>query len=129
MIIEGLYNSGYEKEAADIFIRLMNSVSANLKKEKTFRRFYNAEKDTASAEANIISGLPSVSLFIHLLGLRLISSWKLEVHGFNPFPWPVEIKFRGLQIISLSDHIKIKFPNGKEKVILDPSPCIVEISP
>ncbi|MCK5344065.1 MAG: hypothetical protein KAR20_11715, partial [Candidatus Heimdallarchaeota archaeon] len=41
MIIEGLYNSGYEKEAAEIFIRLMNSVSANLKKEKTFRRFYN----------------------------------------------------------------------------------------
>ena len=50
-----------------------------------------------------------------LLGMKIFSPHKVGIHGFNPFPWPVEINFRGLNISAFSDHINIKFPNGKEK--------------
>lgn len=129
MIIEGLYASGFRKEATEIFVRIMNAVSKRFKKEKSFSRFYHAEKDSSSGEPNIISGLPSISLFLQLLGMKIFSPWKIEFHGFNPFPWDVEIKYRGLQIKSFHDHIRIKFPNGKEKMIYDPTPCVIQSNP
>ena len=129
MIIKGLYDNGHEKEAAEIFSGLMNNISLNLKRNKSFHRFYHAEQDSVSGESNIISGLPPLSLFIHLLGLKIFSPRKIGIHGFNSFSNPVEINFKGLQITSFSDHIKIKFPDGNEKIILDPKPCIVETSP
>jgi hypothetical protein len=107
----------------------MKTISSTLKRDKSFHRFYNAESESASGESNIISGLPSVTLFLHLLGLQIISPWKVGIHGFNPFPWPVDVNFRGLHISAFSDHLKIKFPNGKEKIVLDPTLCTIETSP
>jgi hypothetical protein len=129
MIIKALYDQGFHQEAAEIFGSLMKAVSSTLKRGKSFHRFYNAEIEFASGESNIISGLPSITLFLHLLGLQIITPWKVGVHGFNPFPWPVDVNFKGLHITTFSDHIKIQFPNGKEKIILDSTPCTVETSP
>ena len=126
LIIKALYDLGFQNEAAEIYTGLMKTISSNLRKEKSFRRFYHAVDQSASGEPNIISGLPSISLFIHLIGLKIYTPSKIGVHGFNPFPWPVEINYRGLQIISHSDQIKVRFPNGKEKLVLDQTPCIIE---
>lgn len=128
-IIKGLYDNGYKKEAIKIYSSLINNIAGNLNKNKSFSQFYHSELDSSSGETNIISGLPSISLFLHLLGIQIINQWKIKVHAFNPFPWPVEISYKGINITCQNDHLKIRFPNRKEEIIFDPSPCIIETSP
>jgi hypothetical protein len=104
---------------------MMNSIATNLERDKSFHQFYDSEKFSSSGEANIISGLPTISLFLHLLGIKIFNPNKVMINNFNPFPDSVTVRFRGLTINSYSDHIRLEFPNGKSQTILDPTPCIV----
>ena len=129
MVGEGLLAYGYRQAAAGLVNRLMSGITANLKREHAFRRQYHAEKESGIGEVNALQGLPPIGLFLATLGVRIISPWKLYLDGFNPYPRPVQLQYRGLIIECRSDVTGVIFPDGQTVTIDDPAPCLVEARP
>ena len=93
--------------------RLMQSMLLNLKGNGAFRRTYNAQTGEGSGERNILYGLAPLGLFLETLGVRLISSHQVYLWGFNPFPWPITVKYRGLTVLRQRDKTIVIFPDGQ----------------
>ena len=65
-------------------------------------------------EGGHVSGLFPVWLFLEVLGVRLLSPRKVRLDGANPFPWPVEVRWRGLRVRREADVTRVTFPDGQE---------------
>jgi hypothetical protein len=124
---EGLVAYGYRDQAAQLVSRIMAAIIHNLKQEGAFRRYYNADSGKGSGERNILSGLPPLGLFLETLGVRLISPHKVALAGYNPFPWPVTLKYRGLTIVRQREKSIVVFPDGQTVNIEDTQPRIVAL--
>jgi hypothetical protein len=127
LVGEGLVTYGYRDEAAELVSNLMGAVIANLKQEGAFRRYYNAETGKGNGELNALSGLPPLGLFLLTLGIRLISPHKVAVVGYNPFPWPVTIKYRGLTVVRQRGNTMVVFPDGQTVNIDDTEPRLISL--
>jgi hypothetical protein len=122
---EGLLQYGYRAQAAELVTRLMRAVVQTLKREAAFRRYYHADTGAGVGERNGLNGLAPVGLYLDVLGVRLISSRKVGLSGFNPFPLPVTVKYRGLTVLRQKDKTIVIFPDGQTVTVDDPSPRIV----
>lgn len=127
LIGEGLLSYGYQAEAAELVSRLMKAVTQTLKGKRAFQRYYNADNGQGSGERNALSGLAPLNLFLESLGVRLISSSRVHLTGFNPFPWPVTIKYHGMSVLCKKDSTTVTFPDGQSVVVEDPSPQYVSL--
>jgi hypothetical protein len=127
MIADGLLRYGYRAQAAELLARLMAAIVNTLKKERTFRRSFNAETGQPAGEFNSLSGLAPLGLFLETLGVRLISSKKVGLTGFNPFPWLVTVKYRGITILRQKDKTIVIFPDSQTVTVTDPEPRIVSL--
>jgi hypothetical protein len=127
LIGEGLLIYGYQAEAAELTSRLMAAVIQSLKQDHAFRRYYHTQTGCGSGEWNALSGLAPLGLFMETLGVRLISHQKVALKGFNPFPWPVTVKFRGITILCRKENSMVIFPDGQTVSIDDPAPCIISL--
>jgi len=127
LIGKGLINYGFRAEAAELVNRLMAAVVNNLVKHKSFAQSYNVETGAGVGERNALQGLAPLSLFLETLGVRLISPTKVALEGFNPFPWPVTITYRGLTILREDKKTRVTFPGGQTAVVKSPDLHIVEL--
>ena len=127
LVGEGLLQYGYRAEAAELVTRLMAGVTQSLKSEAAFRQYYHARSGRGLGERNSLSGLAPLSLFLQTLGVRLISPQRVALAGFNPFPWPVTVKYRGLTVLCQKDKTVVIFPNGQTAVVDDPAPRMVTL--
>jgi hypothetical protein len=127
LIGEGLVRYGHQEAAADLVTHLMSGIVQNLKLENAFRRYYHAETGMGVGERNALQGLAPLGLFLEALGVRLISPQKVELSGFNPFPWPITVKYRGLTILRLKDKSTVIFPDGQAISVDDPAPHVVAL--
>ncbi len=125
MIIEGLLAYNRIQESAELFIRLMSGIIENLKKEAAFRAHYRADVTTSIGQRNHLIGLPSPGLFLEILGVRPISPTKVKLLRKNPFPWPVQVNYRGSKIESRQDAVEVQFLNGETITITEEFPCLV----
>lgn len=129
LVGEGLVDYGYREYAAQLVTHLMNAVVASLKKEGTFYRYYDSETGAGLGERDCLTGLAPLSLFLHALGVRLITPNQVALEGLNPFPWPITVKYKGLTVLRQKDKTLVVFPNGQTSEVKDPSPCIVTNEP
>jgi hypothetical protein len=127
LIGRGLLAYGYRDEAARLFNNLMKGILRSLKEQQAFRRYYQADTGQGRGERNPLQGLAPVSFFLECLGLRLISPRKVLLNGFNPFPWPVTVKYRGMTILCVKDKSTVIFPDGQAITIDDPTPRVVSL--
>lgn len=127
LIGEGLVKYGYHEEAVVLFTRLMEAIVENLKQHQAFYRAYHSQNGQGLGEQNALSGLPPLGLFLDILGVRILSSRRVALKGYNPFPLPITLKFRGLTLIREANQTKITFPGGQTAVIRNPSPRIVTV--
>lgn len=127
MIAGGVLSYGAVREAADLVTRLMKAVIQNLQSSHSFYQNYHAERGAGFGERNTVHGLAPVGLFLDVLGVRNISSKSVQIEGRNPFPWPVTINYRGVNVLRGLDRTVITFPNAKNIIVEDPSPCIVRM--
>jgi hypothetical protein len=58
--------------------------------------------------------------------VRLINPWRVGLYGENPYPWPVEVRYRGQSILRSHGQTTVTFPDGEIVEVDDPSDCIVE---
>ena len=127
LIGEGLLRYGYAQDAVTLFTRLMETVTANLKRDQTFYQHYHALTGSGSGERDTLRGLPPIGLFLEILGVRILSPRRIALHGHNPFPMPVTLKFRGLTIVREKKRTRLTFPGGQTAVIKSPKPRVVTI--
>ena len=127
LICEGLVSYGYRKQAAKILANIMRAVIASIKRDGVFRRAYDIHTGEGMEESNTLHGLAPIPLFLEILGVRIIDPKKIILLDFNPFPWPVTLKYQGTTVFSLSDRITVIFPNGQTINILDSLPCQVSL--
>lgn len=110
---EGLLRYGFTGVAAHLVTSLMNAVIHSLKTTGGFYESYHATDGQGIGERNSILGLAPVGLFLQALGIQWIQRNKAIIHGINPFPWPVTVKYRGIEITRRVSETILKYPGGK----------------
>lgn len=126
MIGEGLVDYDYRDEAVTLLGKLITASSASLRQDKGFAEFYHADRSERQGEREHALGAPPLSLFLHILGLRLISPRKVILRGHNPFPWPVRVRWRGVSIRWEGEHASVTFPDGGQIAIEGDAVQVVE---
>jgi hypothetical protein len=127
LIIEGLLRYGYRSLAAELFERNMKAIILSLKKDQAFRRLYLAESGIGIGEKNIVGMLAPIGVFLLTLGVQVLSPKRIVLEAFNPFPWPVTIKYRGLTLIRQKKNTMIIFPDGNNITIKNGKTQIITI--
>jgi len=125
MLGEGLVNYGYRAEAADLIARLMRGMLYTLKEEKAFREAYNPDQLEGLGDRDYLWGVAPVALFMHTLGVRIVSPRKVYLSGRNPFPWPVTIRHKGLTIVRTHDATTVTFPSGRSASTRDATEQVI----
>jgi hypothetical protein len=114
MLGEGLVRYGFRREAAELFGRLMQGPLAALRAEGVFRERYRADAAEGTGERNHVAGVPPLSLFLRVLGVRLLAPQRVALEGTNPFPWPVTVRWRGLEVRrEPAGATVVTFPDGQ----------------
>jgi Mannosylglycerate hydrolase MGH1-like glycoside hydrolase domain len=126
LIAEGVLSYGFRREAAQILNSIMEGIIQNFRRYKSFRSPQHCETGEGIGERNTLRGLPPLGLFLETLGVHIISPWKVALEGANPFPWPVEVQYRGLRVSRGLEQTIVTFPDGEIVEIDDPTNCIVE---
>ena len=127
MLGEGLVNYGHMDRAVDLLHRLMAAVVHSLKTDKAFREKYNSDTLAGLGERDPICGLAPVTLFLHVLGVRLIHPHKVQVARRNPFSWPVTIRWLGLSVyLEPGGPITVTFPDGQSMQVSGDKPQEIE---
>jgi hypothetical protein len=128
MVGEALLAYNHRNEAVDLISRIMQAIIENLKREQSFRSHYHAVEPKAAGQRNALVGLPPIGLFLETLGVRPITPWKVEISNQNPFPWPVKVQYRGMQVVSTDREVTVIFPDGEEVTVDKQIPCMLEHS-
>jgi hypothetical protein len=126
LIGEGLVNYGYRELAAELMQRLMSAITNSLASVGAFKQYYNADTGEGFGETNHVAGLAPLGLFLTTLGVKIYSNNAVELRGFNPFPWPVTIKYRGLTVLRQREKTDVIFFDGQTVTITEPQPLIVK---
>jgi hypothetical protein len=113
LIIEGMVDNGYIQEAVEFFTRLMNAILPSLRQNGVFRECYNAQTGQPFGETNSLHGLPPLGLFLQILGIKSIQTDQVILQGFNPFSWPVTVKYQGITITRHPKDTVVTFPGGQ----------------
>jgi len=111
-ILEGLLAYGYQETAADLFTRLMNGICQNFETDGHFHESFSASTGKIAGENDTLTSLPPLGLFLQILGLRSLSPKEIILQGLNPFPWPVTVQYRGIELSFFSDQTRVKSANG-----------------
>lgn len=125
LIGEGLVRYGYHDLAAELYSRWMDAILQNLQQTGAFRKQFNGNTGQGIGERNALSGLPPLRLFLEILGVQILSPWKVRLAGKNPFPWPVKIRYRGMTIARDAEVTLLTFPDGQTVKVNNPAPCII----
>lgn len=115
---EAMLAHGLRSETADLVTRLMNAVIPVLKQQRSFRQFYHAQTGQPFGERNMLTGLPPLSLFLQAAGIDRIAPDEILLSGFNPFPWPITVKYRGITIVRQERQTVVTYPDG-QSITLD----------
>ena len=125
LIGKGLLGYGLRKEAAQLTARLMSAVIQNLKQQHAFAYSYQAATGAGLGERNSVQGLAPLGLFLDVLGLQIMTPWRVILNEKNPFPWPVTVKYRGLAVTRQADQTVVVFPDGRMITLVDPTNAVV----
>ena len=117
MIGEGLVDHGYLEEAAELVGRLMQACLHTLHEDRDWREAYHPDRPGGIGKLGHSSGVAPLSLFLYVLGVRLISPRKIALRGYNPFPWPIWLSHRGIEILWNKDGALVRFPDGSEATL------------
>ncbi|OGO16593.1 MAG: hypothetical protein A2Z14_11555 [Chloroflexi bacterium RBG_16_48_8] len=125
---EALLAYGFRIEAAGLFQNLMQAILLTLRREKAFREIYHPDFSKGSGERDHICGLVPLGLFLACLGIHFIKPNEFVLRGDNPFPWPVTVRWKGIEIRCFEEHKEVIFPNGEQLEIVGSEPRLIKKS-
>ncbi len=127
LIAEGLLAYGFRQEAARLIERMMHAVIVNLKRSRQVSALYHAATGDGAGDRGALPGLAPVGLFLQTLGLKQLSEKKVVLEGFNPFPWPVNVQYRGININFDAAQTIIELPDGQQLSIDNPRRHVIQL--
>lgn len=113
LVGEALLTHHQQSLAAELVTRIMKAIVQNLKKFGCFFEFIDAQTGNGSGERNHLRGLAPIGLFLAVLGVYICSNREVILQGFNPFPWPVIVKYQGMTVARRSHETQVTFPTGQ----------------
>lgn len=128
-IIDGLLNYGQRDLAADLFSRMMDAVVLSLQEQHAFHEFYHAQTGAPIGDRNHLRGLAPVGLLLRILGIRKLTKNQIILDDFCPYPWPITVKYQGVEIHSHPTHAVVTFPNGQSACLSGPGPHQISLLP
>ncbi len=126
MLGEGLVDYGYLPQAAELVGRLVAACLGALVRDKSFRETYHPDQELAMGARDHAGGVAPLSLFLYVLGVKLISPHKVILRGQNPFPWPIRMRWQGLEINWNKTAATVRFADGAEVKVEGEQPQVVE---
>lgn len=116
-VLDGLIRYGERKKAAELFVRMMKPVTQAIQRELKLYQSYHCETGKPQGAQNSLLSLVPIGIFLKILGVKIISPFKVELDGHNPFPWPVTIKYQGLTLVKQANKTLVIFPNGQSMTV------------
>ncbi len=126
MMGEGLLHYGYRAEAAELITRLMTAMGHTLKTEKAFREAYNSDVLEGLGDRDYLWGVAPVALFMRAVGIRILGPRRVHLEGYNPFPWPVTVRHKGVTVTKTVNEATVTFSSGKQVTVTEPTPQFID---
>lgn len=112
LLIEHLNRIGEKKLAFDLLSRLMLGFTGMLKREHALMEGFTSDGGSCWGNRNGLSGLLPPLLLLELAGIQIINEQKVSISGENSCPWPLIVRFRGLEVRREGKNTTIQFPDG-----------------
>jgi len=122
LVGEGLLAYGYHSAAMELFSHTMDAITGSLKRYHSFRQLYDAETGQPFGERNHLRGLVPLGFFLKLIGIQKITPQEIFIDQFNPFPFTVTVKYRGMMIACHTHDAVVTFPTGQIARVSGPGP-------
>ena len=122
LIGEGLIENGNKSIAVRIMEHLMEALSKNLQQHGALFERFHGNSAVPQGERYTLNSLAPLGLFLKTIGIQHLSPREIILDGYNPYPWPVTIRYRNL---SLSIHAKdatITFADGQVVIVSGKGP-------
>lgn len=126
MLCEGLVAYGYRAEAAELLNRLMTAMVHGLRTDKAFSEAYNPDVLDGLGEKDYIWGVAPVRLMLTAAGIRPLSPRRVAIEGWSPFPWPITVRWKGLEVTRDGKRTTIRFPSDAVVTFEDTEPRVVD---
>ncbi|HMN12551.1 MAG TPA: hypothetical protein PKD55_09530 [Bellilinea sp.] len=114
LLLQGLLDRGETEKASSILMDLATAIINNLRLNQEFVASIDAVTGKSLADYNNCTGFIPVDFFLQVAGVQLITPDKIIMSGLNPFPFNINVQFRGVRIECARNETKIKFRGGKE---------------
>lgn len=119
---EGLLRYGYRQEAGALVENLFEAAAAALKQQHAFPQWYQAENSQPYGERAHLHGFAPLGLFLKTLGIQEISTHHILLDGFSPYPFPVTVQYRRVNITCHRDRTEVAFAGGVPVSVDQPGP-------
>jgi hypothetical protein len=112
LLIEHLVKNNHHVLAGQLFARLVSPVKNSLKTvHGSYERFL-AQTGKGRGNLNHVYGLLPLELLLDIAGIRVFNAEKVAILGENGLPWPITIRYQGLEITRDGKNSKITFADG-----------------
>lgn len=112
LLIEHLNRIGEKKLAFDLLSRLMLGFTGMLKREHALMEGFTSDGGSCWGNRNGLRGLLPPLLLLEVAGIQIINEQKVSISGENPCPWPLIVRYRGLEVRREGKNTTIQFPDG-----------------
>ena len=131
LVAEGMVKSGYRKEATKVIKTVLDALTKILHNDGYLSQFYHADELKAYGEDHHIGGHVPLHLLNEVLGVRILSRYKVWVGGEFTWDKQIIIEQYGVVVTRSDDEIYIRFPSKHEvtldanadwQLVIDPTP-------
>lgn len=112
LILADMIRRGETEAALQLLGQLLRAQSYLLRLQHSTSDRWDARNCRLVGLRNTIGGLLPVSLVLELAGIRIYDEKKVTLQGQNPFPWPIRVGYRGLEIIRDGKNTTVRFQDG-----------------
>ena len=127
MVMHGLLQYGYTNEVRQIWTNNMLAVAKNLKLFRRFLKQYDASDGYGTGDYNIINGIPSITLFLNLIGIERWTKTEVVINRKSVFEEPMILRYRGNIIKTNSTGHEFLSPGGKKIITIGDGPHQIRI--
>jgi hypothetical protein len=112
---QGLLSYKQGDLAADLFSRLMKTITLNLNDSECFFSSYNANTGLGDGSKPGLAGLVPIGFFLRAAGIQIINQREIVIEGEYLFPRPLQLSYRGMVIYRDQNETRIDYPGEKSR--------------
>ena len=115
LVLRHLLEVGAKPEAAELFTSLMRGAVQVLRQEHHLCEAYSSQNALPLGKSNCLTGLLPLQIFLELAGIKLLAPDRVQVAGEYPFPWRLNLRYRGVEVVREGKNTIVTLPDGSER--------------